>query len=136
MAVFNKLRAGFELQKLFLLDAFGACVSALMLGFVLVRLEDVFGIPVNVLFVLAIFPMLFAVYDLYAYFQASSRQAIMLKGIAILNLLYCLLSSLYLIAHLNEITVFGLAYLSIEIVLVICLALFELSIWKQTKQGK
>jgi len=52
---------------LFLLDAIGALVSALLLGVVLVKYQEIFGIPIPTLYVLAIIPCFFALIDLYSY---------------------------------------------------------------------
>ena len=52
-------------KVLFLVDGLGALLSAFLLGFVLVRLERVFGIPPDALYLLATVPCLFALYDFY-----------------------------------------------------------------------
>ena len=51
-------------KKLFLIDGLGAILSAFLLGYVLVKLERVFGIPSKTLYFLATLPMFFVIYDL------------------------------------------------------------------------
>ncbi len=43
-------------KQLFLLDAFGALLSAFFLGFVLVKYQVYIGMPENVLYILALIP--------------------------------------------------------------------------------
>ncbi len=113
-------------RKLFLLDALGAVTSAILLGIVLVKLEWIFGIPESTLYFLAFLPCLFAIYDLYCFFQISSRVGIFLKGLAIINLSYCCLSIGLATYHYEKITIWGWTYILLEILIVTLLAIIEL----------
>lgn len=112
-------------RLLFLIDGGGALLSAFLLGVVLVRWESVFGIPARVLYVLAAFPVLFAVYDGYAYRRAGNRPAPYLRRIAGANWGYCLVSIGLAWFHRSTITGLGWAYLLGEIAIVIALAGLE-----------
>ena len=46
-------------KKLFLIDGFGAIISAFLLGVVLVKFEEKIGVPVSVLYLLATIPLFF-----------------------------------------------------------------------------
>ncbi|MGC6423012.1 MAG: hypothetical protein ACON47_03735 [Flavobacteriaceae bacterium] len=70
-------------KRIFEIDGFGAILSAFLLGIVLVKLENLFGIPKPTLYVLASFPGLFAIYDFYSYFIIDKNLGFFLKGIAI-----------------------------------------------------
>ncbi len=118
------------LRKLFLLDGFGAILSAILLGIVLVKLERLFGIPKSTLYVLASLPCLFAIYDFYCYFKIEKNLKKFLKGIAIVNLLYCCLSIGLAFYHYQEITYLGWTYIIVEILIVVTLAIIELSFAK------
>lgn len=113
-------------KLLFLIDGAGALLSALLLGVVLVRLESIFGIPPNILYVLAALPCIFAVYDLYCYLKVERQLSSFLKGIAIMNLAYCVLSLGLAYGHRETITSFGWGYILVEIVIVGVLAVIEL----------
>lgn len=116
-------------NTLFLLDAAGAFLSALLLAGVLPRWEAVVGIPRTTLYFLAIFPLCFAIYDIYAYRLPTPRkQAAYLRGIAVMNLLYCGLSAVTGLYHLATITALGWSYLGLEITVVIGLAVVELNV--------
>ena len=112
-------------KKLFLIDGLGAILSAFLLGVVLVKAEIYFGIPSSTLYVLATIPILFAIYDLYCYRKDRSELGYSLKGIAILNLLYCFLSIGFACYHFKTLTIFGWFYVLIEILTVFTLAYIE-----------
>lgn len=115
-------------KKLFLIDGFGAILSTLLLGIVLVELENIFGIPKSTLYFLALLPSLFASYDFYCYYKIHKYLAIYLKGIAITNLIYCCLSLGLAIYHREEIKSLGWIYISIEILITSSLAVVEMRV--------
>ena len=117
-------------RKLFQIDGFGAILSAVLLGIVLVKLEMVFGIPKLTLYLLASLPCLFAIYDFYCYFKIDKNLGLFLKGIAITNLFYCCLSIGLAIYHKDEITNLGWIYIGVEVVIIVALATIELRVAK------
>jgi hypothetical protein len=102
-----KGEAGFDANKLFLIDGVGALVSAFLLAVVLVQLESYFGIPSSALYFLAVFPVFFAIYDFYCFYNVRNKLDRLLKGIAVANLLYCCLSLGVLFYHLETLTWLG-----------------------------
>ena len=115
-----------QLKKLFLIDGFGAIISALLLGIVLVNLESYFGIPKPTLYFLAALPCVFAVYDFYCYMRIDKNLSKYLRIIAIVNLLYCCLSLALAFVHFDVLTTLGWIYIVGEISIVAALAIFEL----------
>ena len=118
-------------KKLFKIDGFGAILSAIFSGIIIVRLESIFGIPKQTLYFLAALPCLFAIYDLYCYFKIYKNIGRYLKAIATINLTYCFLSISLAIYHKNKITTLGWVYILTEIVLVVLLASIELKVSKK-----
>ncbi|MBQ4822553.1 hypothetical protein [Aquimarina sp. MMG016] len=118
-------------KRLFLIDGIGAIVSAFLLGIVLVKLESFFGIPISMLYVLASLPVFFAIYDLYSYQKDNDKLTGLLKGIAIMNLLYCKLSIGLTIFHYQKITHWGWTYIIVEVLIIIILAIIELKVAKE-----
>ena len=121
-------------KKLFVIDGFGALLSAFLLGIVLVQFESVFGIPVFTLYILASLPILFALYDISAYYSQANKTPSLLKGIAILNLLYCFLSIGFAFYHLQTITTWGWIYFIGETLIVLTLSLVEYKVAQSLKQ--
>ncbi len=126
----------FNPRKLFLIDGLGAIFSAFMLGVVLVKLETAFGIPSSSLYILAIFPVFFAIFDFYGYQKKHSSLGQFLKIIALLNLLYCCLSIGFAFYHKETITTLGWMYIFVEILIIITLAVIELKVAKRVMSAK
>ena len=118
-------------KELFMIDGIGAILSAFLLGVVLVKFESIFGIPSSTLYFLAAIPICFATYDFYCYHKENSELAQFVKGIAIMNFLYCCLSLGFAFYHVETITSLGWTYILIEIVIVIILATIELKVAKK-----
>ncbi|WP_020535928.1 hypothetical protein [Lewinella cohaerens] len=115
-------------RKLFLVDGLGAMLSAFLLGVVLVEFEEYFGIPRPTLYTLALLPCLFASYDFFCYQKKNRNIAPLLKGIALLNISYCLLSIGLAIYHYERITYLAWGYILIEVLIVMTLAMIELKV--------
>lgn len=113
-------------RKLFLLDGFGALLSAFLLGIILVQYESVFGIPKSTLYFLAIIPCFFVIFDFYSYSSKKPNLSNSLKVIAYLNFAYCLISICSTLFHFNKITIWGWGYIIIEVIIVSAIAAFEL----------
>jgi hypothetical protein len=86
--------------------------------------------PIGTLYVLAVVPCFFVVYDLIGFFFAKTNLNKWIKGIAWLNLGYCLLSIIMLIFHRNDLTILGWVYLIGELAIVLFLANLELNLAK------
>lgn len=118
-------------KKLFLIDGFGAILSAFLLGIVLVKLEVLFGIPPSTLYILAAIPLLYVAYDFYSYIKTSQKAGLLLKGIAVLNLIYCCISLGLAFYHSTTITNLGWVYIVIEILVILLLAILEFSVGRK-----
>jgi len=117
-------------RKLFLIDGAGALLSAFLFGVVLVALEAFFGIPRATLYFLALLPCFFAIYDIYCYRKEDEDIRPFLRGIAILNISYCVLSIGLALYHYQSITYFGWAYILVEVIIVLALARLELRVYR------
>lgn len=117
-------------KYLFLVDGIGAAVSAVLLGLVLVRFESFFGIPINVLYLLAAIPCFFAFYDLLGYLGLFKNQ-MFIRLIALANIAYCILSLGLAFNHIDKLLIPGWLYLIGEILIVTLLASIELKTAKK-----
>jgi len=111
---------------LFIIDGLGAAITAFCLGIVLVKFEWFFGIPSKVLYALAIIPIFYVLYDFYSYRKPISQVGTYLKGIAILNLLYCILSFGLGLMHSESMTIWAWIYIINEIIIIVSLSMIEL----------
>jgi hypothetical protein len=114
----------------FLIDGVGALASGISLYFIIGSFVSVFGMPTSVIQNLAILPFLYCVYSLSChYFKPQS--GIYLKIIAILNLIYGMISISLMIRYANEIKPLGYVYFIVEKLIVIPLAIWE---WKVSER--
>lgn len=115
-------------KKIFILDGAGALLSALFLGVILPAGQSYFGIPLEVLRVLAIFPVGFALFDTSCYFASPKNDARNLRIIAGLNLVYCALSLWLAAYHWERLTYLGWLYMAGEVAIVLVIVRMELRI--------
>ena len=111
-------------KLLFKIDAIGAILSAFLLGVVLVYFQDYIGIPEYTLYLLAVFPVFFAVFDFIAIGNEEGISA-NLKIVSIMNASYCLISVSFAFVHISSITVLGWFYIIGEVLIVLLLAILE-----------
>lgn len=116
-----------NVSRLFLLDGLGALLSAFFLGIVLVRFEAVFGMPGNTLHFLAIVAGVFAVFSLTMHFRTPNNWRPYLMAIAVVNLLYCCLTIALVIFYQQQLTLFGIGYFLLEIMIILILVWIELT---------
>ena len=117
-----------DFKKLFLIDGLGALVTAFLLSQVLARFESVFGMPREILWVLAGMAGCFAVYSFLCHLFIEENGKPYLKGIAVANTVYCI-TTLGLVIYLNEsLTYLGLAYFIGEIIILLILVRLEFSV--------
>ena len=116
--------SGIQPRQLFLIDALGATLSALLLGGVLVYFRELIGLPQRTLYLLAGLAALFAVYSFICFWWAPVNWRPLLRLIAMVNLLYCCLTAVLVFLHQN-VTALGIAYFVAEIIIVVSLALYE-----------
>lgn len=113
-------------RKVFLLDGFGAVLSAFSLGIILVQFESAFGMPKEKLYYLAAAAVLFAIYSFGCSFRLPNNWRPFLRFIAITNLIYCSITTFLVLRFYEELTVLGLIYFILEIIIILSLVRFEL----------
>jgi len=121
-------------KKIFLIDSFGALVSAFLLGFVCLWIYNFIGLPKSTLYFLASIPIFFIFYNFCCYFLIKNRLYFFINGIAIMNLIYSFISFICAIFHYKTITFLGWVYIFMEIIIICFLALFELKISNKLKK--
>ena len=110
--------------SIFLIDAAGALVTALLLRFVLTPFEHLFGMPRTALTSLTIIAFVYSLYSFTCYFVARNWSPYV-QLIALANLAYCLITLGLMLFHYRQITLFGVVYLVGEIVVIASLAGLE-----------
>lgn len=116
---------------MFLIDGIGALGSAIILGLVLGRFEQLFGMPEDALMMLAAMAVGFSLYDVIAYLAPGRHTRVLLRGISLLNVGYWGVSVALLVWHANQMTNLGWFYVLGESLIVLFLARTE---WKASTQ--
>ena len=118
-------------KKLLLLDGLGAIVTAILLSQVLARFETLFGMPQEILFILAAIAMCFAVFSLSSHVFVKSNFKPFLRIILYTNSLYCLTTFILIGIHFDQLTWLGITYFIGEIVIITVLVYAENNQLKQ-----
>jgi hypothetical protein len=106
-------------RKIFLLDGLGAFASAILLVLLLANLESLFGLPKSTVYSLSIPAFALMVYSLSCYLMKPKNWRLLLKVVAIANILYCLLTIATLFWFSDRITIIGLMYFIGEIAIIL-----------------
>ncbi len=115
-------------RKIFFLDGLGAVLSVFLLGVVLVKFENTIGMPSQRLFFLAKIASVFALYSFSSAFIINKKWRKPLKIIAWANLSYCFITFSLLFLHYHELTILGIIYFLLEIIIIIIISLAALEL--------
>ena len=119
-------------KNIFILDGIGATLSAFLLGVILVRFEPIFGMPLTPLYILASIAIMLATYSFSCYFILTDNwNSAFMKVIVIANLLYCCLSMTMVIYFFEELTIWGITYFLLEILVTCGLNIIEKQVYSK-----
>lgn len=113
---------------LFLIDGFGALLTASLLFFVLRNFNEYFGMPKKILTYLSAIAACFFIYSICFYLFIKGFRTISIRAIGIANLMYCLLTLGLVISYYSRLTVPGITYFILEIMLVFGLVYIEFKV--------
>lgn len=116
-------------NNIFLADAAGAGASLLMTGGILPLIPNFVGIPRDILFALAIFPLVYSLFGI-ALQKMPGKQPWMLMAVIILNVLYAMILATVLIS-LRDIAVWGYLFMIGEIIILSVLVSIEFQIFRK-----
>ena len=115
-------------KNTFLIDAFGAILTAFLLFFVLRTFNTFFGLSKTTLEYLSLLAVFFSVYSFSCFFLIINNWKSYLKIICIANVFYCLLTLGIILYYFQSISVFGIAYFLGEILAIVGLIFLEIRI--------
>lgn len=124
-----------EKQKsLFLIDSIGALTTAFFLFVVLRKFHAYFGMPGKVLTYLSVLAVFFGMYSAACFFFLKENFAPFFRFIGIANILYCALTTGLLITYYPVLTLVGITYFLIEMVIICVLSYVELTMATRNKE--
>jgi hypothetical protein len=112
-------------QKILLIDAAGATVSAISL-LIPYSFEALFGMPQSVVRIFISIAIICAIYSATVYFTGIKNWRPYLTIIALINIGYCIFTAYHVVRNLDTITVYGHLYFAAEILIILALSFFEL----------
>lgn len=115
-------------RNLFLADGSGALLSGLSLFLILRCFRADFGMPVLYLRFLCVLAFCLCIYSLSCFLFLRTKQALCIRIISIANLLYCMLTLVFMAISRSGLTLAGAVWFSGEMVIICSLAFFELRI--------
>ena len=122
-------------KLIFLIDSAGALLSSLLLFGVLRNVEDYFGMPKSKLTFLAVCAVCLCLFSLSCFLSVKHKWTFFLRIISVANLLYCVLTIVLLIVYRSQLTIIGVVYFFVEIVIVCVLAVFEFKLSNQLRSA-
>lgn len=118
-------------QKLFLIDAIGALVSAI---FIFILSNFNLGISIQNITILISFALCLAVFSTTCFFSVLKNHTRFIRILAFANLLYCLLTIFVLIFHFNNLKSITLIYFPLELIIISLLIALELKLVKHIEK--
>ena len=112
-------------KNIFLLDGLGGVLTAILVGGVLPAIHETIGMPVGILYGLALWGAVSAGYSLSFFWLVDHQNTRWLKVIMVTNSLYSLLTAVLEIAQWNTMKPWGIAYFAAEIVVLLSLVSWQ-----------
>lgn len=121
-------------KTIFLVDGLGAFSTASILFLVQWQFLEYFGMPQEILSVLSMIAVAFAVYSISCFLFLNKNWRIFLKTIMLANFLYCCLTTGLVIYYYSTLTIVGLTYFLAEIAVIAGLVYIEFQTLKMGNQ--
>ena len=128
--MFASIKEGLKIypKRIFLVDSLGALFTAFLLFVVLKSYDECFGMPKNILNYLSAIALLYFFYSFACYTLTIKHWAKFLRIIITANLFYVLLTLSLIIYYLKQLTILGITYFVLEIIVIIALVSIEIRI--------
>lgn len=123
-------------KRLFLVDSLGAALTAFLLFIILKNFNQYIGMPEHVLIFLAALAVCFCLYSATCFFLLKGNWQPFIRIIAGANILYCILTLIFLMTYAPLLTTIGMGYFLMEIAIVCGLVYIELTIAKRIDSNK
>jgi hypothetical protein len=115
-------------KTLFLIDSIGAFLTTFFLFVVIRQFNEYFGIPKTELTYLSLLGICFCIYSTSCFLFLKRNHKHFIRIIATANLLYCFLTIGLMIKYYSSLTIIGVAYFFVEIIIILGLSYIELKV--------
>lgn len=117
-------------KQMFLIDGIGAVLTALCLGVVLPLFHEHIGLPKEVLIAMGGAGVFYGIYSFSCFFFIRSRYVASLKLLILANLLYCVASAAVVTFYVEQMTLLGLGYFALEVLVILGVVFLEMNVLK------
>ncbi len=117
-------------KQMFLIDGIGAVLTALCLGVVLPLFHEHIGLPKEVLIAMGGAGVFYGIYSFSCFFFIRSRYVAGLKLLILANLLYCVASAAVVTFYVEQMTLLGLGYFALEVLVILGVVFLEMNVLK------
>ena len=115
-------------KTLFIIDGLGAMLTAILLLVVVRNFNEYFGMPKTILTYLSAIAACFAIFSTSCFLLVKQNRLPFIRSISYANLLYCILILILLIMYCYQLTIMGIIYFIVEIIIISVLAYIELNV--------
>jgi hypothetical protein len=122
-------------KTLFLIDGVGALMTALSLIVIVREFIEYFGMSKNEVNYLSLLAFCFCMYSAICYMFLKSNFLPFIRFVGIANSSYCALIIGLMIRYKSSITVIGIIYFLVEIIIICCLSYVELKVANGNRQN-
>lgn len=113
---------------IFLFDSIGAFISAICLLIISRFYSNYIGINPSTLQLLTILPIIFCIYSACCYLLIKRSYKPFILIIAIANFLYCLITLVLMFTLYSELTILGLSYFVLELMIIALIISIEFKV--------
>ena len=113
-------------KNIFLLDGFGALVTAALLFLVLRTFNHYFGLSKTIFEYLSLLALLFSIYSIACFFLIINIWKPYLKIICVANIVYCILTFGMMLYYYKSISVLCVVYFLGEIIIITGIIVLEI----------
>ena len=120
-------------KQIFLIDAFGALLTTFLLFGILAQLQQYFGMPNKILYLLSGIAFCLFIYSISCHMLIKSNWKPFLRILMICNLLYSLVSLIMIIKHSEKLAELGWVYFILELMVIGIIVTMEYKSYKNFK---
>ncbi|WP_299315064.1 hypothetical protein [uncultured Aquimarina sp.] len=115
-------------RQLFFIDGLGALLTIFFLTIVLTTFQEYIGMPKKTLYFLSVIAVIYGIHSISCYFLNPRNWHPFLKIIAFANLAYCFITIVFIYYYFQNMTVLGLLYFFLELLVIFGLVAIELMV--------
>ena len=115
-------------RLIFLIDLAGALITMMILLFVVGNRPHWFGIPISAIRIMLFMALCISIYDLRCYTSQYTHFKHHVAFLALLNIVYIILTAILLLVHAGSLTGLGVTYIIGEMIVIAVLVRYELGL--------